>query len=91
MTKKMLPASEIPSPEIVALIADAVSRDHPRHKMGSMVVCESNATAVVVRVFLPVPTLKPSPYCIYKVDLPTKRIRKLTGEEGSRYRIKNYK
>jgi hypothetical protein len=46
---------------------------------------------VIVRVYLPVPKLRPSPYVIYRVDLRTKTASQFRGEEAAPYWIANYK
>ena len=45
----------------------------------------------VVRVYLPMAKLRPTPYVIYRVDLLSMVARQLFDEEAAPYRIPNYK
>ena len=78
-------------PEIAEAIRDEMSRNMPKHSVGRMRVCEASRRRYVVRVFLDMPDLKPSPYCIYAVELPSMRAKQLKGVEADPFYIPNYK
>jgi hypothetical protein len=78
-------------PEVDAAVRAVVARDAPGRKISRIRLCESSSSALVVRVFLPVPRFRPTPYLIYRVDLAETVARQLSGSEAAPYLIPNYK
>jgi hypothetical protein len=78
-------------PPVDAAVRAAVFRDLPGRDISHIRIADSAPSAFVVRVFLPVPHLKPSPYRIYRIDLTSLAVRQLSGDDAKPYRIAHYK
>jgi hypothetical protein len=85
------PQANQPSPDIAAAAKQAAERDFPNKTVGRVIVCNSTPTAIIVRVFLPIPKMIPSPYAIYRVELPSLAARQLEGDDARPFRILNYR
>lgn len=85
------PSTEAVPTEVDAVVRAAVARDYPGREVSGIHSCAASPSERVVRVFLPVPKLRPSPYVVYRVELPSKITCQLVGEEAAPYRIANYK
>ena len=84
------PSAETVPPDVDAAVRAAVARDYPGREIGRIRSCAASPSERVVRVFLPVPRLRPSPYCVYRVESDG-IARRLEGDEAARYAIPNYK
>jgi hypothetical protein len=78
-------------PEVEAAVRKAVLQDLPHGAISRIDVCEVSANAYVVRVFLPVEGLKPTPYRVCRIAIPSLQVRHLKGDESRPHRISNYK
>jgi hypothetical protein len=77
--------------DLDAAVRAAVARDYPGREISAIRSCAMSPSERVLRVYLPVPNLRPTPYVVYRVELPSKLARQLQGQEAEPYRIANYK
>jgi hypothetical protein len=84
------PSTEDVPPDVDAAVRAAVARDYPGREIGAIRSCAASPAERVVRVFLPVPRLRPSPYCVYRIE-PNGVARRLEGDEAAPFAIANYK
>jgi hypothetical protein len=88
----VLPNIENLPPEVDATVRSAIASEFPDRVVSHTRIAESSQQGVVVRVFLlSLRGLKPPPYMIYRVDLPSMVVRRLSGDEAALYKIANYK
>lgn len=83
--------TESTSADLDAAVREAVARDYPGREISAIRSCGASPPERVVRVYLPVPKMRPTPYVIYRVELPSKVARQLVDQEAAPYRIANYK
>jgi hypothetical protein len=74
-----------------AAVRHAIARDIPNREISSIRVCHATPSELIVRVYLPVPKLTPTPYVIYRIELPGLVAARLSGNEAAPYQIANYK
>ena len=86
-----LPTVENLPPEVDDAVRGTIASEFSGRAISHIRVADSSPHAFVLRVFLPVPLLKPSPYVIYSVDLPSLAVTRLSGGESKPYWIANYK
>jgi hypothetical protein len=82
--------NELPK-EIEEAVRRAICEDMPGRSVSKVHVCAEEDLRLVVRVYLPVPDLKPTPYAVYAVDRTTFGAKRLTGRDSEPYEIANYK
>ena len=85
------PPTEAVPADVDAAVRAAVARDYPGREVSAIKSCAASPSERVLRVYLPVPKLRPTPYVVYRVELPSKITCQLVGEEAAPYRIANYK
>jgi hypothetical protein len=78
-------------PDHKAAVQAAVARDVPSRLVGSIRVCQATPAEIILRVYLPVKCLKPTPYAIYRIDLSSLVATQLTGPVAKPFEIANYK
>ncbi len=81
--------TDIP-PEVDAAIRAEVALNFPGREI-RLSICSTESIRYIVRVHLPLPKLKPSPYVIYEFDRRSGKVTRLEGESAKPYRILNYK
>jgi hypothetical protein len=69
----------------------AIAVDYPNRTVGRIAICDSTPNELVVRVFFPVPQLRPTPYEIYRIQILKLVAHRLDGHEAAPYAIANYK
>ena len=84
------PEAELPR-EVENADKLAANRDYPGREIAMVKCAAIEPGRIVVRVYLPVPKLKPTPYIIYAVNREDSEAQRLEAEEAALYRIKNYK
>ena len=84
------PTEPVPT-DVDTAVRAAVARDYPGREISAIRSCAASRSERVVRDYLPVPKLRPTPYVVYRVELPSKVAIQLLGKESAPYRIADYK
>jgi hypothetical protein len=77
--------------EMEGTITQAYLRCFPTDHELSIKVLQDEGESLIVRVYIRVPKLLPSPYLNLRFDKESQDISELTPEESDRFVIKNYK
>ena len=80
-----------PPKEVDKAVRAALAHDLPGRYVSHTKLCAEEPSRLVVRAYLPVANLLPTPYVIYAVDRVTLVASELIGDESEPYEIPNYK